>query len=152
MNEMISCTYTIISGFGQSRNPFVLLFIRLLLLITLPSTLKLNDVLAQSTEQGNINTVRQFAEAFNTGNINNVSDFLSPRYFNHESQVDPVRGQLRGPEEFIDTVRNLRIAFPDLHHEEQSIIAQGDTVVCVLNFNGTKKGNIKNKPTGENNY
>lgn len=151
MNEMISCTYTIILGFGQSRNPFVLLFIGLLLLITLPSTLKLNDVLAQSTEQGNINTVRQFAEAFNTGNINNVSDFLSPRYFNHESQVDPVRGQLRGPEEFIDTIRNLRIAFPDLHHEEQSIIAQGDTVVSVLNVTGTNTGNFFIlPPTGKN--
>ena len=142
MNEMISCRYTIISGFGQSRNPFVLLIIGLLLLVTLPSALKLNDVLAQSTEQDNINTVRQVAEAFNTGNVNNVSDFISPQYFNHESQVDPVRGQLRGPEEFIDTVRNLRIAFPDLRHEGQSIIAQGDTVVCGLNLTGTNTGKL----------
>ena len=77
------------------------------------STVKLNDVLGQSTEENNINSVRRVAEAFNTGNVSNVSEFISLQYFNHESQVDPVRGQLRGPEEFIDTVENLRIAFPN---------------------------------------
>ena len=111
----------------------------------------MNDVLAQSTEEDNINTVRKVAEAFNTGNVNNVSEFISPQYFNHESQVDPVRGQLRGPEEFIDTVENLRIAFPNLRHEEQSTIAQGDTVISVLNVTGTNTGNFFIlPPTGKN--
>lgn len=122
-----------------------------MLLVTFLSTLKLNDVLAQSTEEDNINTVRKVAEAFNTGNVNNVSEFISPQYFNHESQVDPVRGQLRGPEEFIDTVENLRIAFPNLRHEEQSTIAQGDTVISVLNVTGTNTGNFFIlPPTGKN--
>lgn len=83
--------------------------------------------------------------------MSNASEFISPQYFNHESQVDPVRGQLRGPEEFIDTVENLRIAFPDLRHEEQSIIAQGDTVISVLNVTGTNTGNyFILPPTGKN--
>jgi predicted ester cyclase len=83
--------------------------------------------------------------------VSNVSEFISPQYFNHESQVDPVRGQLRGPEEFIDTVENLRIAFPNLRHEEQSIIAQGDTVISVLNVTGTNTGNFFIlPPTGKN--
>jgi predicted ester cyclase len=147
----ISCKNTMLSAFDQSHNPFVLAFIGLLLLVTLPSTLKLNDVLAQSTEEDNINTVRQVAEAFNTGNLSNVFEFISPQYFNRESQVDPVRGQLRGPEEFIDTVENLRIAFPNLRHEEQSIIAQGDTVISVLNVTGTNSGNFFIlPPTGKN--
>jgi predicted ester cyclase len=144
VNEMIkiSSKYTILIGFGQSHNPFVLVFIGLLLSVVLPSTLKLNDVLAQSTEEDNIYAVRQVAEAFITGNVSNVSKFISPQYFNHESQVDPVRGQLRGPEEFIDTVENLRIAFPNLRHEEQLTIAQGDTVISVLNVTGTNTGNF----------
>ena len=133
-----SCKYTITSAFGPSNGSFLLVFVGLLLLVTFLSTL--NDVLAQSTEEDNINTVRKVAEAFNTGNVNNVSEFISPQYFNHESQVDPVRGQLRGPEEFIDTVENLRIAFPNLRHEEQSTIAQGDTVISVLNVTGTNTG------------
>jgi hypothetical protein len=72
----------------------------------------------ETTEQNNTKLARQVIEAFNTRDVFNVSQFISPQYFNHESQVDPVRGQLRGPEEFIDTVKNLRLAFPDLRHEE----------------------------------
>jgi hypothetical protein len=72
----------------------------------------------ETTEQNNTKLARQVIEAFNTRDVSNVSQFISPQYFNHESQVDPVRGQLRGPEEFIDTVKNLRLAFPDLRHEE----------------------------------
>jgi predicted ester cyclase len=63
-------------------------------------------------------------------------------YFNRESQVDPIRGQLRGPLEFIDTVENLRIAFLDLRHHEETIIAQDDEVVSVINMTGTHTGNF----------
>jgi nogalonic acid methyl ester cyclase/aklanonic acid methyl ester cyclase len=97
---------------------------------------------AEATEESNIKVARQVIEAFNTGDVSNVSQFISPQYFNHESQVDPVRGQLRGPEEFIDTIKNNRIAFPDLRHEEQAIITQGDMVVSIINVTGTNTGNF----------
>jgi steroid delta-isomerase-like uncharacterized protein len=90
----------------------------------------------------NINTARQVINAFNTGNVTNVSSFISEHYFNHESQIDPVRGQLRGPAEFIDTIKNIRIAFPDLRHNEEQIIAQDDIVVSVINVTGTHTGNF----------
>ena len=96
----------------------------------------------EAREEGNIRAARQVINAFNTGNVSNVSDFISEQYFNRESQVDPVRGQLRGPAEFIDTVENLRIAFPDLHHQEEVIITQGDLVVSILNVTGTHTGNF----------
>jgi nogalonic acid methyl ester cyclase/aklanonic acid methyl ester cyclase len=96
----------------------------------------------ETTEQNNTKLARQVIEAFNTGDVSNVSQFISPQYFNHESQVDPVRGQLRGPEEFIDTVKNLRLAFPDLRHEEQAIITQGNMVVSIINVTGTNTGNF----------
>jgi hypothetical protein len=54
-----------------------------------------------TTIESNINKARQVIEAFNTGNVSNVSEFISPLYFNHESQVDPVRGELKGPEDEI---------------------------------------------------
>jgi len=97
---------------------------------------------AEATEESNTKLARQAIEAFNTGDVGNVSQFISPQYFNHESQVDPVRGQLRGPEEFIDTIKNNRIAFPDLRHEEQAIITQGDMVVSIINVTGTNTGNF----------
>ena len=95
-----------------------------------------------TTEQNNIKLARQVIEAFNTGDVSNVSQFISPQYFNHESQVDPVRGQLRGPDEFIDTIKNLRRAFPDIRHEEQAIISQDDMVVSIINVTGTNTGNF----------
>jgi predicted ester cyclase len=93
-------------------------------------------------EEDGIKAARQIIDAFNTGNVSNVTDYISERYFNVESQIDPVRGQLRGPTEFIDTVENNRIAFPDLRHNEEAIIAQDDIVVSVINVTGTHTGNF----------
>lgn len=39
-------------------------------------------------EKNNAETVRHVFQALNTGDISNVSDFISPRYFNHESQMN----------------------------------------------------------------
>ena len=102
-----------------------------------------NELFGQGVrEEDGIKAARQVIDAFNTGNVSNVSDFISEQYFNVESQIDPVRGQLRGPTEFIDTVENNRIAFPDLRHNEEAIIAQDDIVVSVINVTGTHTGNF----------
>src|SRR5919198_6575111 len=93
-----------------------------------------------STEQ-NIRIVRQALEAFNTGDTTRVHEFISSQYFNHESQVDPVRSKLRGPEEFIDTVKNLRNAFAHLHYEEQESVASEDKVISIVNVTGKHVGN-----------
>jgi steroid delta-isomerase-like uncharacterized protein len=95
-----------------------------------------------NTTEDNIRIVREVFKAFNTGDVTRVNEFISPQYFNHESQVDPMRSKLRGPEEFIDTVRNLRSAFADLHYEEQETIAAGDKVVSVVNVTGKHTGNF----------
>jgi hypothetical protein len=82
--------------------------------ILLPTTSMVNNALGQSeevTEENNIKLARQVIEAFNTGDVSNVSQFISPQYFNHESRVDPVRGQLRGPEEFIDLLKIYDLPF-----------------------------------------
>lgn len=91
----------------------------------------------------NIRTVRRVIEAFNTGDTSNVHDFVSPDYLNRESQKakDSYR-LLRGPEEFIDTIKNLRSAFPDLHYEEQEIISQADKVVFIGIVTGTHTGSF----------
>ena len=94
-----------------------------------------------STEQ-NIRIVRQALEAFNTGDTTRVHEFISPQYFNHESQVDPVRSKLRGPEEFTDTVRAIRSAFTDLHYDEQETIAAGDKVASIVKVTGKHTGNF----------
>jgi predicted ester cyclase len=112
------------------------------LLPMLPSTDSVSGQNTELTEGKNIKAARLVIDAFNTGNVSNVSEFISPQYFNRESQVDPIRGQLRGPSEFIDTVENLRIAFPDLRHHEEAVIAQDDMIVSVINVTGTHNGNF----------
>jgi SnoaL-like polyketide cyclase len=77
------------------------------------------------TLEENINVVRRAIEAFNTGVTSKVSEFISYDYVNRESQraKDSYRSRLKGPEEFVDTIKNLRSAFPDLHYEEYEIIS-----------------------------
>ncbi|HET6640622.1 MAG TPA: ester cyclase [Nitrososphaeraceae archaeon] len=96
------------------------------------------------SSQENIKTVRRAIEAFNMGDTSSVHEFISPDYVNKESQKakDSYRSQLRGPEEFIDSIKNLRSAFPDLHYEEQEIISQDDKVVFIGIVTGTKTGSF----------
>ena len=96
------------------------------------------------SSQENVKTVRRAIEAFNTGDTSNVHDFVSSDYINRESQKakDSYRSKLRGPEEFIDTIKNLRSAFPDLHYEEQDIISQDDKVVFIGKVTGTNTGSF----------
>lgn len=126
----------------NSKTVFLIIGSFLIIGIT-HSVLPLNTIVGETTTiESNIDKARQVIEAFNTGNVSNVSEFISPLYFNRESQVDPVRGELRGPGEFIDTVKNIRTAFPDLRHEEYAIISQDDIVISIINFTGTHTGNF----------
>ena len=95
-----------------------------------------------SSPQEYIKIVRRAIEAFNTGDISKVHEFISPEYINKESQraKDSYRSHLRGPQEFIDTIKNLRTAFPDLHYEELEILSQGNKVVLIANVTGTHTG------------
>src|ERR671918_2011909 len=111
-NVKLDCNSTMILAITSSLCISVLLIV--------PSVQTSNELFGQGvTEEDGIKAARQVIDAFNTGNVGNVSDFISEQYFNVESQIDPVRGQLRGPTEFIDTVENNRIAFPDLRHNEE---------------------------------
>jgi predicted ester cyclase len=96
-----------------------------------------------STEE-NISLVRRAFQAVNTGDTSKVSEFISDNYINVESQKakDSYRSKLQGPDEFIDTIKNLRSAFPDLHYEEDEIISQGDKVIFIGTVTGTHKGNF----------
>jgi hypothetical protein len=50
----------------------------------------------ETKEETGIRVVREALEALNSGDISRVHEFISPQYFNHESQMDPVRSKLRG--------------------------------------------------------
>jgi predicted ester cyclase len=65
-----------------------------------------------------------------------------PGYFNHESQLDPVRSKMRGPQEFMDTVTKIRKAFSDLHYKEQETIASNDKVVSIVTVKANHTGSF----------
>lgn len=94
----------------------------------------------------NIQIIRRANEAYNTGDTSKVHEFISPEYFNHESQSDPQRATLRGPEEFINTLITLRNAFPDLYYKEHDIISSGDKVVTALTVSGKHTGSLFGMP------
>ena len=49
----------------------------------------------KTKEETNIRVVREALEALNSGDLSRVYEVISPQYFNHESQMDPVRSKDR---------------------------------------------------------
>ena len=120
-------------------------------------------------EKENMRIVRLANQAFNTGDLSKVHDFISPDYVNRVSQgfakvvegisslpnefrdIIKYRLSLKGPEEFMDTVKSLRNAFSDLHYTEQEIIASRERVITLVNVSGKHVGNFFGiPPTGRN--
>ena len=94
------------------------------------------------TKEDNIRLVKYAIDALNTGETSRVSEFISPIYFNHESQMDPVRSKMRGPQEFIDTVVNLRKAISDIHYELLESVASNEKVVSIVSVRGKHTGSF----------
>ena len=88
----------------------------------------------------NIQLVRNVINALNTGDTSRVSDFISPTYFNHESQMDPVRSKMRASQEFIDTVVNIRKAISDLKYELTDSVASNEKVILIVSVRGWHTG------------
>ena len=106
----------------------------------------------EEEEENNIKIVRRSFEALNTGDVTKASEFIHPNYFNHESQASPERAKLRGPDEFMDTVKKLRSAFSDLHYEEQENIASNDKVVSLVMVTGKHTGDFFGIPPKDNSF
>ena len=95
-----------------------------------------------STQEDNFRLVKYAIDALNTGDTSRVSEFISPIYFNHESQMDPIRSKMRGPQEFIDTVVNLRKAISDIHYELLESVASNEKVVSIVSVRGKHTGSF----------
>ena len=95
-----------------------------------------------STQEDNFRLLKYAIDALNTVDTSRVSEFISPIYFNHESQMDPVRSKMRGPQEFIDTVVNLRKAISDIHYELLESVASNEKVVSIVSVKGKHTGSF----------
>ena len=99
-------------------------------------------MLMSNTHNDNIQLVRNVINVINSGDTTNVVDFIGHTYYNHESQMDPVRSKMRGPEEFSDTVTNLRKAFSDLHYELVDSVSSNKKVVAIVSVVGKHTGSF----------
>lgn len=97
-----------------------------------------------SQEENNKALVRRFYdEVWNKGNLNAVDELFAPDYVvvNRPPWRKPGAGGLK---EFIQDNHRM---FPDVHHEVQSIIAEGNEVAVYFKATATHEGDL-NGPVG----
>ena len=85
---------------------------------------------------------RYIEEAVNKGDVAAIDDLVATDFTEH----DPYPGQGPGIEGEKQAVRNLRIAFPDLHLTIDEVIAEGEHVVIQVTARGTQNGDFHGTP------
>ena len=99
------------------------------------------------TIDDNKNLIRRYIEeAVNTGDVENLDEFISPDYF---ETLDPDKKTV-GVEGARQHIMGVRHTFPDLHLTVEKQIAEGDWVVTCITARATHRGEwLGMKPTGK---
>ena len=84
----------------------------------------------------NITAQEAFGAAVNSGNLNAFDDLVAPDSIDH----DPAPGQVAGPDGFKALFTDIRTAFPDLHVEVETLVADDDQVAFAYTLTGTHQG------------
>lgn len=99
-----------------------------------------------STEENKALMRRITEEFINAGNLDAADEFFAADFINYS----PGPGMTPDREGLKQYVSMMRSAFPDLHIEEEDIIAEGDKVVAMGKAIGTHKGDFRGiPPTGK---
>ena len=77
-----------------------------------------------------------FGEAVNSGNLDAFDDLVATDSVDH----DPAPGQVTGPDGFKAFFTEMRTAFPDLHVEVETLVADDDQVAFAYTLTGTHQG------------
>ena len=85
---------------------------------------------------------RYIEEVLNKGSVAVIDELVATDFTEH----DPYLGQAPGIEGEKQAVRNLRIAFPDLHLTIDELIAEGEHVVIQITARGTQNGEFQGTP------
>lgn len=94
----------------------------------------------------NIAAQQAFGEAVNTGTLDAFDDLVAPDSVDH----DPAPGQVAGPAGFKAFFTDMRSAFPDLHIDVETLVADDDQVAFAYTLTGTNDGSFQgNEPTGK---
>jgi steroid delta-isomerase-like uncharacterized protein len=90
-------------------------------------------------KQSNIAAQQAFGEAVNTGNLDDFDDLVDP----HNTDHDPAPGQQPGPEGYKTFFGQMRTAFPDMHIDVDTMVADGDHVAFAYTLTGTHQGTFQ---------
>lgn len=91
--------------------------------------------------EANTQLVRDFWQASERGNIDEMVSFWAPDAINHGGQTAQAqRRPPTGPEGLKRVFKSLLTAFPDRKYIVEDILATGDKVVCRLTVSGTHQG------------
>ena len=86
----------------------------------------------------NKNCVRHHFEVlWNEGQLERIDDFFDKDFMNFGERYQDARPVLK------QIVSIWRAAFPDLHFTVDSIVAEGDVVMCEVSFQGTHLGEFQ---------
>jgi predicted ester cyclase len=101
---------------------------------------------SETTTRSNIEIVREYTErVFNQHNLDLTSKYLAPEVRWHGQTL----GTVEGLDNVTNVLRGLIGALPDLHAEEQDIVAADETVAVRFVVTGTHEGNLLGlAPTG----
>ena len=79
---------------------------------------------------------RHFEELWNHGEIEKIDEFFSQEFTNFGVRYSDVRGSIQ------HIVRTWRQAFPDLLCQIDSLVGEGDTIMCEVTLSGTHLGDF----------
>ena len=74
-----------------------------------------------SVEENKASVRRVYEEVWNKGNMEIVPELVSPDYYFRN-----VQGEFKGHEGYIQMVKSIRDAFPDVHYTIDDVMGEGD--------------------------
>ncbi len=92
--------------------------------------------------QRNIETLKRFGEAVNSGKLQELEQLVTPGVVEH----DPVPGQESTPQGYVWFFEKFRASFPDLKLDVNQMVADEDKVAIAYTIEGTHKGEFQGVP------
>jgi len=90
-----------------------------------------------------------YEQTWNAGNLALIAERVSVERIDHDPG-GPATGEVAGQQELIDSVRQYRTAFPDLHFEFGPQVAEDELVATRWTARGTHSGPLDDiPPTGK---
>jgi predicted ester cyclase len=79
---------------------------------------------------------RHFVELWNHGEVEKIDEFFSQEFSNFGVRYSDARGTIQ------QIIRTWRQAFPDLTFQIDSLVGEGDMIMCEVSLSGTHLGSF----------